>query len=719
MINLTYDKLSYFAADRRVWLRAGEIHYFRTPRAEWRHRLEELKASGMNTVATYMPWFFHEPEPGVFDFETGQHALGEYLDLANELGLWVIARPGPYQYSELNYGGIPPWFFQLYPEAGLTQPDGTINNANASYLHPAFLERTRQWFDQIIPLVAQRQTTRGGAVAQVQICNEIMLVPLCTQGGYDYNIEMMGYGRESGRWPDFLKEKYGSLAALNAAAGKQFGTWAEVKPGYKPASGAFGDRRLVRDYQECYFTAMGEYVAMLGGWMRDRGVDVPLVHNMPGPVFVAGFEKMITRMGEGFICGSDNYFNLGMDWDQNHPTPKYAAKMKFTMAMLEHYGWPASVFELPGSSITDFPPVLTNDMDCCYRLNLAYGMKGFNIYIFAAGYNPDQVCGLISDRYEWETSALNADGQRTPTFAMVQKFNALLDRHAWLLESRMAGDCAIGIVREYGRSEFHSRDRSPGLTFTNYDAFHYMRDALIHTAQCASLSPVMADVSSDALLEDVTKPLMLGTSPCLAWDIQKRLVRFLEAGGRLLFGPMVPVMDDDFNPCTVLADYLGAGAAQPFRPPAQRIHAFGVEHVWMNAGLFTSSTPVGAQTVAHEVFSGTTLGWLKRLPGGGAAAWFGGAWRMGMREHTAMLCGAMTLLGLDEPLVECDNRSLWTTLRTDGKKSMLFVYNGFTQPLSANLRFRDPATEKWVECGKVEVPSASVLLWHNGQKVSC
>jgi len=224
----------------------------------------------------------------------------------------------------------------------------------------------------------------------------------------------------------------------------------------------------------------------------------------------------------------------------------------------------------------------------------------------------------------------------------------------------------------------------------------------------------MSDVSSDALSADVAKPLLLGTSPCLSREIQERLVKFLQAGGRLLFGPMVPVMDDDFNPCTVLADYLGAAAAEPFRPPAQRVHAFGVEHIWINGGLFTSPTPAGAEEVAWEMFTKTPLGWLKRLPGGGAAAWLGASWRMGMREHTAMLRGAMTLLGLDEPMVECDNRSLWTTLRTDGKKSMLFVFNGFTQPLAANLRFRDPANSSWTDCGRLTVPAASVLIWCDG-----
>ena len=47
---------------------SGEMHYFRIPREYWRDRLLKLKACGLNTVATYMPWNLHERTPGKFNF---------------------------------------------------------------------------------------------------------------------------------------------------------------------------------------------------------------------------------------------------------------------------------------------------------------------------------------------------------------------------------------------------------------------------------------------------------------------------------------------------------------------------------------------------------------------------------------------------------------------------------------------------------------------------
>jgi beta-galactosidase len=53
---------------RRTFLYDGELHYFRVAPALWRPGLERLRAAGMNAVSTYIPWVWHEPEEGRFDF---------------------------------------------------------------------------------------------------------------------------------------------------------------------------------------------------------------------------------------------------------------------------------------------------------------------------------------------------------------------------------------------------------------------------------------------------------------------------------------------------------------------------------------------------------------------------------------------------------------------------------------------------------------------------
>ena len=47
----------------------------------------------------YVPWNFHEPQPGQYEF-SGDRDVEHFIQLAHELGLLVILRPGPYICAE-------------------------------------------------------------------------------------------------------------------------------------------------------------------------------------------------------------------------------------------------------------------------------------------------------------------------------------------------------------------------------------------------------------------------------------------------------------------------------------------------------------------------------------------------------------------------------------------------------------------------------------------
>lgn len=146
-------------------LLCASLFYFRLPRSQWRARLEQVRASGYTSVDVYLPWNFHETEPGTWDF-TGERDVAAFLDLAAEVGLLVVARPGPYICSEWDGGALPAW---------LTLTDGLRVRQH----EPRFLEHVRRWFDQVGPLLAARQlgdplgTGARGTVALVQVENEL------------------------------------------------------------------------------------------------------------------------------------------------------------------------------------------------------------------------------------------------------------------------------------------------------------------------------------------------------------------------------------------------------------------------------------------------------------------------------------------------------------------------------------------------------------------
>lgn len=131
---------------------SGAMHYFRVLPEQWRHRLRMLRAMGLNTVETYVPWNLHEPRPGEF---RRMDELGAFLDAAAEEGLLAIVRPGPYICAEWDNGGLPAWL------------TGTPRTGDPEYL--AYVGR---FFDELIPAVAERQVTKGGNVIMVQVENE-------------------------------------------------------------------------------------------------------------------------------------------------------------------------------------------------------------------------------------------------------------------------------------------------------------------------------------------------------------------------------------------------------------------------------------------------------------------------------------------------------------------------------------------------------------------
>uniref|UniRef100_A0A4W3GJ50 Glycoside hydrolase 35 catalytic domain-containing protein n=1 Tax=Callorhinchus milii TaxID=7868 RepID=A0A4W3GJ50_CALMI len=90
---------------------AGSIHYFRVPRMYWRDRLRKMYMAGLNAIQIYVPWNYHEPSPGHYDF-TGPRDLEAFIRLAQGLGLLVILRPGPYICAEWDMGGLPAWLLQ-------------------------------------------------------------------------------------------------------------------------------------------------------------------------------------------------------------------------------------------------------------------------------------------------------------------------------------------------------------------------------------------------------------------------------------------------------------------------------------------------------------------------------------------------------------------------------------------------------------------------------
>ena len=139
-------------------VKAAELHYTRIPQAYWDHRIEMCKALGMNTICIYIFWNIHEQEEGKFDF-TGNNDVAEFIRLAQENGLYVIVRPGPYVCAEWEMGGLP-WWLLKKKDIRLREQD------------PYFMERYRIFAQKLGEQIGDLTIEKGGPIIMVQVENE-------------------------------------------------------------------------------------------------------------------------------------------------------------------------------------------------------------------------------------------------------------------------------------------------------------------------------------------------------------------------------------------------------------------------------------------------------------------------------------------------------------------------------------------------------------------
>ncbi|EFA82155.1 glycoside hydrolase family 35 protein [Heterostelium album PN500] len=134
---------------------SGSFHYFRSHPLLWRDRLQKMKAAGLNTVQTYIAWNVHQSIDMQFDFTT--YNITQFFEIAQEEGLLVVVRAGPYICGEWEYGGFPAFI------------DQTVAIRSSD---PAYLTYVTQYFNVLLPMLNEQLYTNGGPIIMVQVENE-------------------------------------------------------------------------------------------------------------------------------------------------------------------------------------------------------------------------------------------------------------------------------------------------------------------------------------------------------------------------------------------------------------------------------------------------------------------------------------------------------------------------------------------------------------------
>lgn len=156
--NVTWDEHSLFVNGQRVLIYSGEFHPFRLPVPTlWLDILQKVRSLGYTAVSFYIDWALVEGKQGEIKLD-GVFALEPFFAAAEQAGIYLIARPGPYINAEVSGGGFPGWLQRI---------KGHVRTADKD-----FLDATDLYVKTVCEVIAKAQITNGGPVILVQPENE-------------------------------------------------------------------------------------------------------------------------------------------------------------------------------------------------------------------------------------------------------------------------------------------------------------------------------------------------------------------------------------------------------------------------------------------------------------------------------------------------------------------------------------------------------------------
>ncbi len=477
--------------DVDVPLIGGEVHYWRLDPANWSIVLDRVREMGIQVIATYVCWDFHEILPNVYDFtgatDPRRNLLG-FLELLTEKGFWIILRPGPYIYSEWKNGGVP--------------DDAAVYHR----LDPKFQARAMQYMRAVTLAVAPYLATRGGRILLWQADNEIDPWP-------HWYTEQLGLGRQPGIFQQYLEQYYHQIETLNAAWQSDYEDFSQARA----VTASFPDEPLkLRRYLD-FVGFQHWYVNQVSEWgvkaFRDLGVDVPIYLNAYSGVGTQSWSEM-EEIAD--LVGPDIYpTNEFGHWPNEHrnflDSTRYAAAMSKLPYIAEFeagtwHDWLGDVGMLTSNHYT---------LACISALS--GGIAGWNWY-------------MLVNRDNWYQSPINEWGRTRPDlFKAFQKMVALFDQvkpYAWKKLTHTA--------LTYNPQQRASVRPAQPLFQAIYDA----------GIDYAFFDTVRGECDQEILF--------YAGGHWLARDVQEKLKDYVEKGGHLVLLGSYPYLDESLKPCNIL-----------------------------------------------------------------------------------------------------------------------------------------------------------------------
>jgi len=267
-------------------------------REAWRRDLLAIKSLGFNSIKTWVDWASAEPERGRYRFD----ALDQLLTLADETGLEVIL--------QIYTDAAPEWLGKRYPDSNFVTDQGMRVASQAS---PGYcLDHTGVRTDMVAFISAAASAgARHRSFYGVDVWSEPHLVNWVW---FNTPAEFCYCPYTQARFREWLKRKYQSVDAINAAWYRTFSSWDEVEA---PRFGTILSYTDLIDWKTFIATKLQEDLKLKADASAPRGAR-PVSSHSDAPAI------MLSPLS-GFGNPDDWWMTRSVDYYGTSIYPKHAA----------------------------------------------------------------------------------------------------------------------------------------------------------------------------------------------------------------------------------------------------------------------------------------------------------------------------------------------------------------------------------------------------------
>ena len=390
---------------RTVPLYAGAMHYWRHAPTDWRPGLRAIRAMGLHLVDVYVPWGVHELASGEFDF--GKHDprldVARFLSIAQEEGLLVILRPGPHINAELTHFGVPErvlWNPEMQARSGrgtpVLLPILPVSFPVPSYASEAFLSEVERWFSAVGQALAA-QVFPSGPIVLLQVDNEGALYFRDGPYDQDYHPDALRLFRQ------MLRSSYPSVKALRRAWRDDSLSFDAVDPPRSLTATHADNLAPHLDWMEFHEHLLATAFARMASMLSRAGVEhLPTSHNLP-------VGETVTALNTGRIGSTVDL--LALDYYHRASPTEHMVMARRTTELANRctaLDQPAFGAEVGVGYPPFFSPIDEDDSLYVIGTALAYGLRGFNLY-------------MAVERDRWVGAPIGPHGQARPFAARIAK----------------------------------------------------------------------------------------------------------------------------------------------------------------------------------------------------------------------------------------------------------------------------------------------------------